>query len=80
MPVWWYPSQVSRGMRKTPEVREPKTLPFESVPLTRKVVHIQPGKRELIGLMNECLHIDRGYVKMRNINTEAGENYGQYIG
>ena len=36
------PSQVSWGMRKTPEVSDLKTLPFESVPLTRKAVHIQP--------------------------------------
>ena len=43
----WYPSQVSWVMRKTPEVSAPKTLPLESVPLTRKTVHIQTdAKRE----------------------------------
>ena len=41
MPVQWYPSRASGGHGKTPEVSAPKTLPFESIPLTWKVVHIQ---------------------------------------
>ena len=34
-------SQIFRAYGKTPEVSAPKTLPFESIQLTWKVVHIQ---------------------------------------
>ncbi|MDO5392743.1 MAG: hypothetical protein Q4F24_16865, partial [Eubacteriales bacterium] len=35
-----------RSCGKTPEENDPKTVPFESVPLTRKVVHIRFEKQE----------------------------------
>ena len=41
-------ARASGGHGKTPEVSAPKTLPFESVPLTRKVVHIRQDKQEIV--------------------------------
>ena len=45
MPALVYPSRMKGGHEKTPEVTTP-TLPLGSVPLTSKVVHMQPNKQE----------------------------------
>ena len=44
----WYPSQVSAGHEKTPEVKTSKALPLESAVANGKAVHIRPYKQKII--------------------------------
>ena len=42
-------------MRKDSGNKAPKTVSFESVPLTRKVVHIQPDKQEIVEVLKKFI-------------------------
>ncbi|MDO5390781.1 MAG: hypothetical protein Q4F24_06805, partial [Eubacteriales bacterium] len=46
MPARWYPSRASGGHVEDSGNKGPKTVPFESVLLTGKAVHIQLYKQE----------------------------------
>ena len=54
MPGWWYPSQVSAGHEKNSGSKRPESLPLESVPLTRKAVHIRLTRQTEIYNIRKC--------------------------
>ena len=62
-------------MQKTPEVNDPKTLPFESVPLTRKMVHrlgtgIRPFVRAFVYRFGKKVHTLGNHLIWRSMIWE----------